>query len=275
MGILRETDGDSSDSGDGSRDPPRRRVVLLGASNLTRGISTVVETSQRLWGTPLDVMAAAGHGRSYGMTSRVLGRSLPAIVACDLWEDLARRAPLPTAALITDIGNDILYGAEASQIAAWVEQCLVTLKSACEKTVITGLPLPSIASLSPKRFLLFRTLLFPRSQLTLDVGLSRAEELNSRLAELAAKYQCVFFVPSIHWYGWDPIHIRLKHWPRAWNEILSSWCERDDTTLAHGSFLRWLKLRTRRPSFQKMFGIEQRRAQPSCALRDGTTISLY
>src|SRR5690606_202795 len=29
---------------------PRRRVVLLGASNLTKGIGTVLETSTRLWG---------------------------------------------------------------------------------------------------------------------------------------------------------------------------------------------------------------------------------
>ena len=159
------------DPGDGTEDGDRRRVVLLGASNLTRGISTVVETAQRLWGAPLDVMMAAGHGRSYGMTSRVLGRSLPAITACGLWEDLSRRTPLPTAALITDVGNDIVYGAEADEIAAWVEECLVRLESLCRKRVITALPLASIAPLSPRRFLVFRSLLFPGSQLTLEFAL--------------------------------------------------------------------------------------------------------
>jgi len=56
---------------------PSRRVVFLGASNVVRAISTIVETAELSWGLPLDVLAACGHGRSYGRTSCVLGRSLP------------------------------------------------------------------------------------------------------------------------------------------------------------------------------------------------------
>jgi len=84
---------------------PARRVVLLGASNLTRGISTAVETARLQWGRPLDVMAALGHGRSYGLASRLLCRTLPSIVECGLWPALAARPPAPTAALVTDVGN--------------------------------------------------------------------------------------------------------------------------------------------------------------------------
>ncbi|HEY5315121.1 MAG TPA: hypothetical protein VIK18_21495, partial [Pirellulales bacterium] len=55
---------------------PTRRLVLLGASNLTRGLAPVLQTAAQLWDEPLDILAAAGHGRSYGATSRVLVRSL-------------------------------------------------------------------------------------------------------------------------------------------------------------------------------------------------------
>src|SRR5262245_2033911 len=81
------------------------RIVLLGASNLTRGISTVIETAGSILGRPLEVLAAFGHGRSYGMSSSVLGRSLPGIVDCGIWQSLAARPPVSTSALITDIGN--------------------------------------------------------------------------------------------------------------------------------------------------------------------------
>ncbi len=65
-----------------------RRVVLLGASNLSQGIATVVQTAQNVQGQSVEVLAAAGFGRSYGMDSRVLGRTLPGIIHCGLWDRL-------------------------------------------------------------------------------------------------------------------------------------------------------------------------------------------
>src|SRR3990172_7889601 len=101
-----------------------RRVILLGASNLTRAISTVVETAWLGIGGPLEILAALGHGRSYGMNSSVLGRVLPGIVPCGLWPALALLPQAPTFALVTDIGNDLGYGVSAGQIMHWVETCL-------------------------------------------------------------------------------------------------------------------------------------------------------
>ena len=43
-----------------------RRVVALGASNLTRGLHTVVSTARTEWGPDVEVLGALGHGRSYG-----------------------------------------------------------------------------------------------------------------------------------------------------------------------------------------------------------------
>src|SRR5262249_38307569 len=103
---------------------PQRRVILLGASNLTRGISTVVETEPCIWGRPLDILAAFGHGRSYGSRRWLLGRELPGIVECGLWQALEKSPPAPTAALITDIGNDVLYEEPVDTIVSWVEWCL-------------------------------------------------------------------------------------------------------------------------------------------------------
>ena len=124
---------------------PSRRVILLGASNLTRGISTAVETAKTIWGTPLDVMAALGHGRSYGKTQRVLGRTLPAIIECGLWQDLDNRPRADTASLITDVGNDLLFGVSPQRVVEWVDQCLERLASVSQSLVITELPLINLA----------------------------------------------------------------------------------------------------------------------------------
>ena len=68
---------------------PLQRVVILGASNVIRNISTVLSTAELFRGQPLDFLAAAGHGRSYGMTNCVLGRSLPALRTCAVWDSLS------------------------------------------------------------------------------------------------------------------------------------------------------------------------------------------
>ena len=254
---------------------PARRVILLGASNVVRAISTVIETAELIWGCPADVLAACGHGRSYGRTSCVLGRSLPGILECGLWDQLPRRPALPTAALVTDIGNDILYGAGVDQIVAWVDQCLVRLRGACERIVVTELPLARLASITPRQYGVFRALLFPGSRVTFADAMERVRELNSRVIELAHRHRAVLCTPQLAWYGWDPIHIRRAAWSEAWCEILSPWSDGAVTQRARGSWRRWLQLRRQRPLVRRWFGIEQRRAQPTCTLRSGSVISLY
>jgi hypothetical protein len=248
---------------------------LLGASNLARGIATVVEAARLIYGTPLDVMAAYGHGRSYGMTSCVLGRSLPGIVDCGLWQDLAARPRVPTVGLVTDIGNDILYGARTEEIAHWLEQCLDRLAANSERIIVTELPLAGLASLAPWRYRLVRTLLFPRSRLSCADALTCAHELNARVLELAARYAAAVCTPSRDWYGWDLIHIKARCGPTAWGQILASWCADHAPQPARGSWRQWWMLARQRPLYRRMFGIEQRRTQPSCVLRAGVAISLY
>lgn len=254
---------------------PSRRVILLGASNVVRAMSPVIETAELIWGQPLDVLAACGHGRSYGRTSCVFGRSLPGILECGLWDELSRRPALPTAALVTDIGNDILYGADADRIAAWIEQCLTRLRAVCERIVITELPLARVASITPRQYNLIRALLFPRSRVAYADALRRVGELNARVAELARQQRATLCVPRLDWYGCDPIHVRRAVWPEAWCEILSGWSDQAVTQRARGSWRRWLQLRRQRPLVRRLFGVEQRRAQPTCTLRSGSAISLY
>ncbi|HEV2970274.1 MAG TPA: hypothetical protein VGY55_09805 [Pirellulales bacterium] len=253
-----------------------RRVVLLGASNLTRGISTVIETAQGILGGQLEVLAALGHGRSYGMASRVLGRELPGILQCGLWNALSSLPPAPTAALVTDIGNDLLYGASVGSILDWVGASFDRLALSEARTIVTLLPLESIARLSKRRFLLMRTVNFPKCRAGLDEVLLRAGELNAGLIDLARARRIPTVALRGAWYGFDPIHIRLRFWKSAWREILSGWCDAPAAAaFARGSLTRWLYLRSRAPEARRLFGVARRAPQPSGRLRDGTTIALY
>jgi hypothetical protein len=255
---------------------PARRVVLLGASNLTRAAATVVETCRRMWGRPLDILGAYGHGRSYGERKAVLFRELPGIIECGLWEALERRSPAPTAALLTDIGNDLLYEVPVPDIIGWVEWCLDRLQKVGARVVLTRLPLCNLEAMSPRRFVLLRTLLFPGCTLKLDAVTERAHDLDRRLCDLAARRGLPLIGHRPEWYGIDPIHIKLRHWSRAYSEILTPWLEGGPSPkLVPPSPGRWLYLRLLMPDRRWLFGFQQRWAQPAGVLADGTTVSIY
>jgi hypothetical protein len=254
---------------------PQRRVVLLGASNLTKGISTVLETASRLWGRPLAVFGALGHGRSYGRTSSILGRQLPGILECGLWNELARWPAVPTAALVTDIGNDLLYEEPVDEIAAWVRTCLDRLAAINSRSVVTLLPVENLAGLSRARFKFMRTIFFPHSRITLEEVSRRAVELNERVRQMAEERGFAVVQHRAIWYGFDPIHIKLRYRSAAWREILASWSHSMCEGPARGTVSQTLYLRSRTPERRRFLGIEQHGRQPAGRMRDGTTVAVY
>ena len=88
-------------------------VVALGASNLSRGLSRLTAVVRDTIPAPR-LLVAAGHGRSYGASSRVAWRRLPSILQSWLWRAFDRLEPPARdrrlLAVVTDIGNDLLYG---------------------------------------------------------------------------------------------------------------------------------------------------------------------
>lgn len=148
------------------------RVVALGASNLTRGFQTVVSTARTAWGPQVEVLAALGHGRSYGVPSRLAFRGLPGILDSGLWPELESRPRMATRALVTDVGNDILYGFSAGQTLAWVQEAIRRLRRFTQDIVLTDLPLFSIRRLSNLTFLVFRRWLFGVEQFTRQSGVA-------------------------------------------------------------------------------------------------------
>jgi hypothetical protein len=249
---------------------PMNRVVALGASNLTRGFGTVVATARATWGPGVEVMAALGHGRSYGTSSSFLGRRLPGILESGLWRQLESASPAPMRALVTDVGNDIGYGFSAQQTLAWVDDTVRRLLRFTDDIVLTDLPLASLQRLSPSKFRAVRAVLFPSSRLSLDDVLKAAEDMNAGLGDLAAAHGVRFFRLNPSWYGVDPIHIRPSLWRAAWEEILGG----GPSVGRHSQVEAW-RLYFMRPERRWMFGVEQITPQAGTRLRGGGRIWLY
>ncbi len=226
-------------------------------------------------GEPAEFLIAMGHGRSYGQRSNVLGRGLPGITQCGLWEAL-RHARGPTSALITDIGNDVIYGVPVETILHWVDECVGRLEEVQARIVVTLPPMASLEKLTPWRFRLARSLLFPGRRITLAEALDRARSLHAGLRTSGERPGLTVVEPDGRWYGLDPIHPRRRFLTRAWQEALGPWTTGGaGTPRARLSPRRWLRIRTLTPQRWWLLGRELGCPQPSGRLRDGTSFWLF
>jgi hypothetical protein len=213
-------------------------------------------------------VAALGHGRSYGARSRFLCRDLPGILESGLWPHLNATAAVSTRALITDVGNDIIYGFPADQILAWVDEAIRRLQRHTDNIVLTGLPLASIRRVSPRQFKVVCTVIAPSCRLTLPEVVDRCEVVGAGLAAMAASRAVEYFELDPSWYGADPIHIRPRYWRLAWQQILGT------TASVESSFAESLRLYSWRAEREWWFGRERLTPQAGRS-SSGARIWLY
>jgi len=243
-----------------------KRVVLLGASNVRRGLTTIARLA--IGEGAEEIVGAIGHGRSYGKRSCILFRCLPGILECGVWDALARQPPDDTAAVIADVGNDILYGETPATILGWVSECLGRIQA--RQVSILGLPLARLRSLGPARFSLFRSIFFPTSRVPRGLTLSATEAVDAGLRRLAQRFGARFVEPSESWYGGDPIHIRRRSREEAWRRVLGTTAP--SVSLSTGDALR---LRLAAPERRWIAGVERRREQPAWIAPGGAVVTLY
>ncbi len=261
---------------------PAPRIVLLGASNVARSLSPLIATARNVLGIEgeCDVLTAVGRGRSFGAWSKLFGRTLCGILQSEIWQALEREEDRgrPTFALITDIGNDLMYQHSVAQIVEWIGECIARLRRHEARIVMTALPMARISCIPPRQFVALRSTLFPRCSLSFDDLLSREGEIMSSVVELERAHYIPLIEQPREWYGFDPIHVRLRHYALAWRAILSHWRperEIDDIALARPSFFRWLRLTRALPEEFRYFGVNFGRTQPAVMLRDGTRVWCY
>jgi hypothetical protein len=254
------------------------RVVLLGASNLAIGLPLIVRQLFAGLPRPLEIFAACGHGRSFCTWSRVLFRALPGIDCCGLWTDLDQAAEAResrTLALVTDVGNDLIYGSSPQVIARRVERCLEALARHRAELVVTRLPLASVERLSAVRYHATKAVFFPRAGGNWSEMRQKARELDESLGQIAARFSARLVEQPLDWYGFDPLHIRWSRRATAWRTIFTGWpsfaAANQNGPLSLSEVVR---LRLAAPAERRLFGRQQMRLQPALELGD-VPIRLY
>ena len=253
---------------------PVLRAILLGASNLRASLPVVVDEIRGSAPGPVDVLAACGNGRSYGAWSHFLFvRRLPGIVQCGLWRALAERPPIPTLALVADVGNDLVYGVEAATIAGWIETCLEKLARHQADIVLTLLPIARLERLSAWQVRLAVSVLFPGRPAPWPKLLEEARELDEHLRRIGRAHGARLVEPAADWYGLDPIHLRRKVRREAWSHTLA--IRPRSSTVSARRRPRPVRIPLFAAEELRLFGMTRSNPQPAIRLADGTVLALY
>ena len=205
-----------------------QHVFIFGASNVTLSFRKILRILASTH-PHLHIHMAAGHGRSYGRSTLVGLRSLPGIRHCGIWNAL-ENIPNddPVRALITDIGNDLLYNVSPERTAKWVSETVARLEDRNVNTVLTGLPMQRLERLTPLGFRIVRTILFPCNRLGFAELNARATALHNAVEEFGRERSVQYVRPRGEWYGLDPIHILRRHRNAAWLDYFSRWNDGDE-----------------------------------------------
>lgn len=247
----------------------KKRLILLGASNLWLSQSWWIP--HLLGGThgPWEILGAYGHGRSYGLRSRIGFRKLESILRCDLWQALETRPQLPAEALIADVGNDIAYGVSTDQILAWVQECIERLQLQGAKVTIVGLPTEPLSRLSRTSFSIFQRIFFPTRSIGHRDAISRVLAVEAGLEELSRLHQARFIASDLSWYRWDPIHIHPSKRSLAWQLFL------DHKEVPEPDLVERFAFLGLRPERWWSWGQERRASQPVLDRESAGDLSLW
>ncbi len=252
----------------------RRSIVVLGASNVSRGLARLVSTVRVRTGAPGELFVAAGHGRAYGVSSRVGLRRLPSILGSGLWRALVRERAAQPLGLLTDVGNELLYGLGVAAVAGGVREAARRLADRGATLAITGLPLASIALVGRVRYRLLRMLYVPGCLLSLAEIHDATRWLDDELRAIAADTGATFLEQPADWYGLDALHVKRSRLDDLWANVGDAWGLPRVSSRPRASLTEWAALGSRAAEVRSVGRVMRFTRQPVIE-RHGLRVWMY
>lgn len=193
--------------------------ILLGASNLSRAYQGLVHYLERgLHPRPVRFLNALGPGRGYCAPGGLLNVVYPPIGACGILDSACMAGEERILALVTDIGNDIMYDVPAAQIIDSLDKLFAQLKERGADILVTVIPRYLEKAMDDFHFRCLRAAFFPKSRVEMHSATSAVREINSFLqAEATGRITLISGLEDC--YSFDKIHFSPIKMHRAWTRI--------------------------------------------------------
>jgi hypothetical protein len=196
-------------------------LILLGASNLSRGSFAFVKHMKAcLYPRGLEVLIASGPGRGYCVSGGLLNVNYPPIYSSDIFEVAQNKSEsgCKVVALVTDIGNDIMYEVPPEKLIETINQIFARLESMNADIFYTTLTVAFEKRVHPAWFYILRSILLPFSRVSYDEATAGIIEVNQFIGKHGSKRS--HLIPDMDRYlGFDEIHYGWLRAHQAWSHV--------------------------------------------------------
>lgn len=194
---------------------------MLGASNLARGYSALADCFvASLAPNRVEILHAMGPGRGYCAEGGFLKIKYPPIGASGILDSISagEETPRQVIALITDIGNDIMYGVSASEITACLSALLKQFSALDAEVFLQPIPIDLSEDVSENQFRVLRSIFFPNSAIDYEKAKEAVFAVNEFLRTHAGGR--VHLLPGVkEFMGIDKIHYSVFQSHKAWSGV--------------------------------------------------------
>ena len=198
--------------------------VLLGASNLARGYSALTrQISKNI--SASEFLNALGPGRGYCARGGLLNFTYSPIGECGVMKSAKVYAErgFRMAVLLTDIGNDIMYGVPESTLIESLDTLIEKSLKMNAEVFMTSIHVDVSKDMGKTSFKLLKSIFYPNSPVTFEQADSAVKKLNHYLVEKSLQNERVHLVNGLGAFcGLDKIHYGLFKSHLAWSRIANA-----------------------------------------------------
>jgi len=195
--------------------------VFMGASNLARGYSALANCLVRcLAPHPVEILHAMGPGRGYCAEGGIFNITYSPIGSCGILKSASGRAQgaRRVVALITDIGNDIMYDVPVSEITSCLNTLLQNLDAIGADVFVNPIPLDFAEDVSERQFRILKSIFYPHSAMNYIRATKAVTAVNGFLRDSAGGR--IHLLPSAKDFcGVDKIHYSIFRSHKAWSQM--------------------------------------------------------
>ena len=201
--------------------------LLMGASNLARGYSMFTRHISSCFGkNKTEFLNALGPGRGFCARGGMFNFTYPPIQDCRILEAAKKKSCDTRVVLITDIGNDLMYGVSADTLIESLDGLIDKALLLDAEIFLTSIHVNLRKDVSQTTFFILKSFFYPGSNITYEETDLFIIKVNGYLKEKAEKNEKVHLISGLESFiGVDKIHYSLLNTHSAWEKITDEICQ--------------------------------------------------